>query len=163
MALWTARQIWHSLPREKRLTAALALWEDERLARPARTAALLPWLTARGMRLAFLEQMPRPRRAQVMADGGMPEETAAQVLLSHHLQHQRKLLARFLDELGVPHDNGLIKEALAAAPAEDVVRRAVKKMGAEFPAEDVELYLRTLIATDPDNWGVLAPFAGDPA
>jgi hypothetical protein len=163
MGLWTAKQVWNSLPRERREVAALALWEDEALSRAARLSALAPWLSAHGMRIGFLEQMPRARRAHLLAEGGAPEETASQALMSYHLQHQRVLLSRFLDELGIPHENGLIKpDAAPESPEAEKVGQAVAKLRAEFPAEDVELYLRALTATDPDTWRAVSEFAGDP-
>lgn len=116
MTLWTAKQVWLSLSRERREAAAQAFWEDERLSRPARLSALGPWLTAHGMRAAYLEQLPRARRAQVMAGGGLPEETAKEVLTSYHLRRQRPLLSRFLDELGLPHEDGLIKDGVQPTP-----------------------------------------------
>jgi hypothetical protein len=164
MPLWTARQIWMSLPRERREAAALSLWEDENLTRAARAACLAPWLTARGMRPAFLEQMPRARRAQLMADGGMPDETAVQILMSYHIRHQRALLGRFLDELGVEHENGLIKEGVQPdPPAPEKLQAAVDAIRAEFPPAEVDLYLRTLSATDADTWQNLAAIIAAPA
>ncbi len=164
MALWTAKQVWGALSRERRETAALSIWEDDQLNRASRMAALIPWLTARGMRMEFLEKLPRARRAAMMADGGMPEETAMQALMSYHLRHQRPLLGRLLDELQIPHENGLIKEGhTPEPPAEDALRAALEKIRADYPAEDVDAYVRTLTATDPETWANLAPLAGDPA
>lgn len=163
MSLWTARQIWATLPKERRLAASLALWEDENLPRASRLAAMMPWLMARGMRAEFLEKLPRPRRAALMADGGMPEETASQALMSFHLRHQRPLLGKFLDQLGIRHENGLIKEEQQPEPPTDEkIAAAVEAIRGEFPAEDVALYLRTLTATDPDTWAAVGAFAGDP-
>lgn len=163
MGLWTAKQIWASLPRERREAAALALWADEHLQRGGRTAALAPWLAARGMRVEFFEKLPRARRAALLASGGVPEDTASQALMSFHLQERRPLLARFLDELGIPHDKGLIREGEHPAPPDAPrIEAAVAVLRREFAAEDVELYVRTLLATDPDTWGNLAPLAGDP-
>ena len=163
MGLWTSKEIWRSLSRDQRLAAAQALFEDARLPRAARVQALAPWLKARGMRLAFLDQLPRARRAQALADGGLPEETATQVLLSYHLVRQRPLLARFLDELGAKHEDGVLQDGgLDGPPPADVLRGAVDKIRAEFPAQDVDLYVRTLTAMDAELWSGLSDFAGDP-
>jgi hypothetical protein len=32
---------------------------------------------------------------------------------------------------------------------------AVKKISAEFPADDVRIYLDTLLCQDPETWGAL--------
>lgn len=164
MGLWNARQIWAALPRDRRQAAAMSLWEDEHLARPNRAVAIAPWLAARGVRAAFFDQLPRARRAAMMAEGGMPDETASQALLSFHLCHRRPLLAMFLDELGIEHDQGLIKEgAHPAPPAKEAVAAAVEKIRTAFDAEDVTLYLRTLTATDPETWEHAGDFAGEPS
>ncbi|MCU0223728.1 MAG: hypothetical protein MUF27_06600 [Acidobacteria bacterium] len=166
MALWTARQIWKTLPKERRAEAALALWEGENVSREDRLVALAPWLTARGFRGSYLEQLPRPRRAALIAEGGLPEETAMQVLSAFHLAHRRPLLSRFLDLLEVPHDNGLFREGEGLDPEKLTAERlaaAAAALRAEFPPDDVDLYLRTLTAQDPVSWAALAPLAGDPA
>ncbi len=166
MAFWTARQIWKTLPKERRTEAALALWESEQVSREDRLAALMPWLTARGFRASYLEQLPRPRRAALLAEGGLPEETAMQVLSAFHLAHRRPLLARFLDLLEIPHDDGLFKEGEGLDPDKltpEKLKSAVEAVKSEFPEEDVELYLRTLTAQDAATWAGLAELAGDPA
>ncbi|RMG45738.1 MAG: hypothetical protein D6718_06630 [Acidobacteria bacterium] len=157
MGVWTARHVWNALPVERRERVALALWEDERLGRAERLAALQPWLNAHGMRIAFLEQMPRVRRAALLARGGLPEETAQQALMSYHLVHQRPLLSRFLDLVGIPHKDGLIEDPDGVeAPSAEAVGKAVEAIRKEFPEEDVELYLRTLTAADSEMWRAVA-------
>jgi len=166
VACWTARQIWKTMPKERRAEAALALWESEHVSREDRLAALAPWLTARGFRASYLEQLPRPRRAALLAEGGLPEETAMQVLSAFHLACQRPLLSRFLDLLEIPHDNGLFKDGEGLDPDKltpEKLKAAVDAVKAEFPPDDVDLYLRTLTAQDPESWKGLAELAGDPA
>jgi len=163
MALWTARQIWSAMPKDRREAAALALWEDENLNRQARLTCLAPWLAARGIRPQFLEQMPKTRRARLLAEGGAPEDTAMQALLSFHLRERRPMLGRFLDALGIEHENGLIKDGAQFEPPDaEKVAAAVGTLRAEFPAEDVDVYLRTLTASDPETWANVATLAGEP-
>jgi len=153
----TARQIWKSLDRERRGELALALWEDPRLDRLERNAALAPWLTARGLRASYLAKLPLQRRAALMAEGGLPEETASQVLMSFHLTHRRDLLGRFLDLLGIAHDQGVIADADEAEPPDgEKVKQAVAALRGEFPEADVDLYLRTLLSSDPVVWEAVA-------
>jgi hypothetical protein len=166
VACWTARQIWKTMPKERRAEAALALWESEIVSREDRLAALAPWLTARGFRASYLDQLPRPRRAALIAEGGLPEETAMQVLSAFHLAHRRPLLARFLDLLEIPHDDGLFKEGEGLDPEKltsETLTAAVATVKSEFPPEDVDLYVRTLTAQDPESWRGLAELAGEPA
>lgn len=164
MAIWSARQIWNDLPAEERQRVALALWEDERLGRTERLAALAPWLTAHGMRNAFLEKMPRVRRAAMLARGGLPEETAQQALMSFHLVHRRPMLARFLDLLGIEHDEGVIRAPdEIELPEEEKIRSAITTLRAEFPETEVELYLRTLTAADPELWAAIGEAIDGPS
>lgn len=160
---WTARQIWKSMTNDQRLAAAEALFSDERLDRMQRLQALAPWLVAQGMRPQFLETLPRARRAALLARGGVPEETAAQLLLSLHIVARRPLLTLFLDQLGIKHEGGLVdgEEALRPDPAK--LPQAIAAVRKEFPPADVELYFLTLLAADPDAWQGLAsevPAAG---
>ena len=165
MAFWTARQIWKTMPKERRTEAALALWESDQVSREDRLSALMPWMTARGFRASYLEQLPRPRRAALLAEGGLPEETAMQVLSAFHLAHRRPLLARFLDLLEIPHDDGLFKEGEGLdldKLTPEKLKAAVDAVKSEFPPDDVELYVRTLTAQDAATWEGLAGLAGDP-
>lgn len=157
----TARAIWNDLPRETREQAAVALWTDGQIDRADRARALVPWLTARGLRLQYLEKLPRTRRASLMAEGGVPEETAQQLLISFHLVHRRELLGAFLDALGVAHDRGLIEGDIDLEPPDaEAVERAVRAVEGGFEPAQVELYLRTLAATDPVTWAAVAERVG---
>lgn len=162
MGLWTAKQVWAAMPKEVRVKAALALWEDERLERDERQQALSSWLAARGLRGSFLEKMPRPRRAELMAQGALTPDTAYQVLLSYHFAHQAQLLGKFLDALGIEHEKGLIAHEIEPVEPEKLAQ-ALEAIRAEFPAQDVEIYLRTLTATDPVTWKAVGDVVGDPA
>lgn len=153
---WTARQVWKAMSREQRLQAAEALFADERLDKPSRLQALAPWMVAQGLRLQFLDSLPRARRASLLASSGLPEETAAQVLLSFHLVARRPLLARFLDLLGVKHKDGLVEEDQDMRPDPAKLPEAILVMRREFPPEDVDVYFRTLVAADPEGWEALA-------
>ncbi len=156
MGVWSARQVWREMPRPLREQAALALWSDAQLDRATRLSALMPWLSARGLRVQYLEKLPRPRRAVLMAQGGVPEETASQLLISFHLVHRRELLSAFLDRLKIPHDEGLIDtEKEVEPPDAKAVGTAIRALRKQFPDEDVDLYLRTLTATDAHLFGAV--------
>jgi hypothetical protein len=87
-----------------------------------------------------------------------PGETLASALLvALHLGERRLLLGAFLDAVGLPHENGALKEdAPDAAPLkEDAARAGVSALLAAFPAAQVETYLNTLWLQDPVRWAVL--------
>lgn len=163
MGVWTARQIWNSLDRGQREDVALAYWEDTRLGSVERRMAIDPWLKARGLRPAYLEKRSRTQRAALMAQGGLPEESAMQLLMSYHLVRRSDLLGRFLDELGIAHENGLIAEESEPDPPDaGKLEQAVKALREEFEPESVDLYMKTLTASDELTWAGLAPLIPDP-
>ena len=73
----------------------------------------------------------------------------------HHLQHQRPMMSRFLDLLGIAHEEGLISDESPAAPAPEKLDEAVKTLASEFPHADVSRYFWTLLWQDPETWGGL--------
>jgi len=64
------------------------------------------------------------------------------------------MMGAFLDALGIEHENGLIKEE-SVKPAPDKIGPAVAQLDQQFPAEDVRVYLTTLLSQDPETWGAL--------
>jgi hypothetical protein len=65
-------------------------------------------------------------------------------------------MGQFLDALGIAHEDGLIADENLTAPPPDRLVAAAKTLAASFPAEDVSLYLSTLLWQDPETWGSLA-------
>ena len=65
-------------------------------------------------------------------------------------------IGAFLDALGLPHEDGVLKEEDGPAePASaEKVQAAVAAL-ASFPAGEVRTYLNTLWLQDPDRWGAL--------
>ena len=72
------------------------------------------------------------------------------------------MMGRFLDLLGIEHEDGLIKED-SVKPDPTKLAPAAATLGAEFPADDVRLYLTTLVCQDPETWsgleGIVATLA----
>ena len=66
------------------------------------------------------------------------------------------MMGAFLDALGVQHENGLIADETLAAPDKEKLQTAVSTLTAAHPADDVALYLSTLVWQDPETWGTLA-------
>ena len=65
------------------------------------------------------------------------------------------MMARFLDALGIAHEDGLIKDD-AVKPDTARLAPAAGDLAREYPIEDVRLYLNTLLCQDPDTWGELS-------
>ena len=64
------------------------------------------------------------------------------------------MMGVFLDNLGLTHENGIIGDDDAKPDAEKI-GPAVEAIAGKYPAEDVSLYLTTLLCQDPDTWGEL--------
>ena len=60
------------------------------------------------------------------------------------------------EQLGIAHENGLIADEDVQAPSADRLREAARAIGAAYPADDVTLYLSTLMWQDPETWAGLA-------
>ena len=106
--------------------------------------------------------VPRPSSASISiarrdiwrASSSLPDALAARALILYHLAEQRPMMGAFLDALGIAHENGLIKEDRSSrTPAK--LAPAAASSPEQFPAEDVSLYLTTLLCQDPETWGGL--------
>ena len=84
----------------------------------------------------------------------LPDQIAARALVTYHLAEQRPMMRTFLDALGIAHEDGLIQEE-NVKPDAARMSGAVAKISAEFPPEDVQIYLNTLLCQDPETWGGL--------
>ena len=157
-------QLWKQLTPERKLQSAEAFFRDENAL--AEQAEAIYAIAARiKFRAKSVIAMPAEKKAKhLTALAGVSELVAARLLVAYHLQHQRPMMASFLDALGVAHENGLIAdEALETPPAAERVRSAAESLGASFPSADVSVYLSTLIWQDPATWGALTDFVKVPA
>jgi hypothetical protein len=147
--------LWKTLTPERRQQAAEAFWRDENAGVEQAEA-----IAAIAMRIKFrvksAQALPVEKKARhLVALGNLSEMIAARLLVAFHLAHRRPMMATFLDALGIAHDNGLIASEDLAAPASDKLAEAARTLAASYPAEDVALYLSTLVWQDPETWGVL--------
>lgn len=143
------------MPPERRLDAARAFWEDENAAEQQMEAvvAIAQQLKFRPKSAAAL---PVEKRARYLA--GLPNVSdllASRLLVAYHLATQRPMMGRFLDALGITHENGLIAEEDVKRPEKARLEQAARELRAEYPASDVELYFSTLVGQDPDTWSDL--------
>ena len=148
-------KLWRRMPLERRMDAADLFWNDEHSAdqqmeavasiashmkfRPRSVLALAPEKRAK-----YLAQLPN-----------VTDAIAARALVSYHLERQRPMMGAFLDLVGITHENGLIAEENVPKPDTDKVRAAAKELATKFPADEVSLYLATLVSQDPETWEAL--------
>ena len=148
-------QLWKQLSAERRTSAAEAFWKDDS-ASMEQTEAVLAIANRIKFRVTSVLKMPREKKArQLIALPAVSEIVAARLLVTYHLDQQRPMMGAFLDALGVQHENGLIADETLAAPSAETLQAAVRSLTASYPAEDVSLYLSTLIWQDPETWGGL--------
>jgi hypothetical protein len=148
--------LWKRLSPERKLLGADAFWQDENAAAEQAEAIALIALRIK-FRPRSVQTLPRDKKARHLANlPAMPEVIAARLLVAYHLYHQRAMMAAFLDALGIKHENGLIEDEEVHAPAADRLRDAVRAISTSFPADDVTLYLSTLMWQDPETWAGLS-------
>ena len=151
-------QLWKQLSTERKRQAADAFWLDESAANEQAEAIGLIAQRIK-FRLKSVITMPVEKKSHyVLAMPAVSEMLAARLLVAYHLAHQRPMMGAFLDALGIKHEEGIIAEENVAPPSTDALKKAAKTLAASYPAEDVSLYLSTLVWQDPDTWGALAEF-----
>jgi hypothetical protein len=147
--------LWKQMPLEKRQAAAKAFWEDEH-GLDQQVEVIVTLARKLNFRPKSLQQLPAERRIKMLANmADVSEAVATRALIGYHLTSERPLMAAFLDAVGIEHDNGLITAEEVPAPAPDKLAAGVAAIKAAFPAEDVRLYLHTLVVLDGDTWGAL--------
>jgi hypothetical protein len=150
--------VWSHLPAEARALAARSLYTGER--GDSTTRRLADAAIARTIRFreVAVRKLPLDRRVDYLARAVHPDDSlGSALLLALHMEHRRPMLAAFLDALEIPHENGAIADASQLAPqSPDRLAAAAERLFGEFPADNVEVYLASLLAMDPETWGALA-------
>jgi hypothetical protein len=150
----TPSRLWKRMTAEQRLQAASALWRDDEATNDQMQAALLI-AKQKKFRPKTVIGLDDDRKARHLASvSDLPEDLAARMLILYHLAEQRPMMGAFLDALGIAHENGLIQED-AVTPDPAKIAAATAAIAKEYPADDVSLYLNTLLWQDPASWSVL--------
>jgi len=150
----TPSRLWRRMTVDQRLRAARAFWAEEQAADDQVQAVMLI-AQQKKFRPKFVLSLDDERRAKHLAGMiALPEALAARCLIVYHLAEQRPMMGAFLDALGLKHDNGLIEDD-EAKPDPEKIGPAAEAIAGQYPAEDVSLYLTTLVVQDPATWGEL--------
>ena len=150
----TPSRLWKQLTLEQRTRAARAFWDDPEATDDQLQAALLI-AQQKKFRPKTVVGLDIDRKARHLATlGTVPDQIAARTLVVYHLAEQRPMMAAFLDALGIAHENGLIQED-SVKPDPEKIAPAAAELVKQFPADDVRLYLTTLVCQDPETWGSL--------
>jgi hypothetical protein len=146
--------LWKQMTGEQRRLAASALWGTEEAANEQMQAIAL---IAKHMKFRpkTVSGLDPERKARYLASvPDLPDEIAARLLIVYHLAEQRPMMGAFLDALGLPHENGMIDNN-EAPPDPTKLAAAAATIARVYPAQDVSLYLNTLVWQDPAAWGPL--------
>ncbi len=160
----TFQQIWKQMDNGRRRQAAAAFFTSVETAGEQRQVAALiaKKLNLRPQKAAKLP--PEKAAGYLSAIESLEEPMAALLIRSYLFAQQTPMLAMFLDELQIPHENGVIPDGNTAVPSADALRAATARISAEFAAEDVQLYLSALAASDAVTWANLGEvLASEPA
>jgi hypothetical protein len=158
----TPSRLWKQMTVAQRLAAARAFWADKDAVDDQVQAAMLIAQQKR-FRPKTVVSLDLDRKARHLASlPSLPDSISARILVLYHLSEQRPMMGRFLDALGIAHEEGLIKEE-TVVPDPDKLAPAAAAIAQEFPADDVRLYLTTLLCQDPETWGGLEPLVGQAA
>lgn len=150
--LWqsTSSRLWKTLSAEDKSAAAAELVKDTSpLIRASVTAVVAE---ARKMRPVAARKLSAEAQARIIATVRDPGEVlASSLLVALHLGPRRHMLVTFLDALGLPHEDGVLKdEAKEAIPLSDL-QRGCAALAGEAPSA-IRTYLNTLWLQDPDRW-----------
>ena len=144
------------MPLERRLSAANAFWQDENGA-DQQIEAIVAIAQKLKFRPRSVQTQPLEKKSRQLAHiSDVSETVATRALIAYHLAEERAMMGAFLDALGIKHEEGIIAEEEVTPPTADALKQAARTIAASYPAEDVSLYLSTLVWQDPDTWGALA-------
>lgn len=156
----TPSALWRALSKEERAAALVAALNDKHL----------PWLREylaqelvrrlRGFRLATVLRWSSEELARAAAK--QPVERVGilrQALVALHLPARSFLQAAFFDQLGIPHDEGILTGELPepVGPAEQVWE-AAQRLVERYPGDRALTYLLAVRSLFPDSWSALDPW-----
>lgn len=152
----TFRQVWKQMEHEARQQAAETFCTEPAYAREQTRAASLIAMKLK-LRPQKAVKLPAERKASYLSSIALQDEFMAGTLLRAHLfTNHKQMLGVFLDELHIAHKDGVIKDESTPAPSEEALRGAVERIRGAFAPADVQMYLSTLLASDPHTWEKLA-------
>lgn len=150
--LWqtTSNRLWKTLsPEEKNLAAAEMVKDPTPLIRASVTAVVAD---ARKMRPIAARKLPPEVQARIVATVRDPGEVlASSLLVALHLGPRKPMLVAFLDALGLPHEDGVLKDESTTPINLEDLKKACAALSSEPPSA-VRIYLNTLWLQDPDRW-----------
>jgi len=154
-----AGHVWKELDADTRRLAAEALYRSGASSESGRRHADVAIAARLNFREVAVRRLPVERRVQYLVARVRPDDTlASSLLLALHLDLRRPLLEAFLTLLEIPNDEGLIREDHELRPPERArLVSAAERLYLDHAAEEVDLYLASLVALDREIWSGLVP------
>jgi hypothetical protein len=148
----TAVRVWKRLERGEKIAAATRFFEEP--SQEVYASALGAIIKARHLRPQVARSMAPEEQARALASVLDPGEPVASALLvSLHLGARREMLGTFLDAVGLPHEDGILKEeADAVSLGAAKLRAGVDALKARYGESEIRTYLNTLWLQDPERW-----------
>jgi hypothetical protein len=145
------QQIWKGMDHERRVQAATAFYSKENVSEQRRLAGVIAMkLNLRPQKAA---KLPAEKAGGYLASIlSVDEPTAALLVRSYLFGCQQPMLLMFLDDLKVPHKDGVIGDGVTEVPTADALQSAVVHIRGSFASEDVNIYLSALAVSDTGTW-----------
>ncbi len=105
-----------------------------------------------------LKLPPEKMAGYLISVGGIDEQLAGSLMRAYLFGCHEAMLAKFLDDLKIAHNKGVIQSNTTVNLEPEVLKAAVEHLRAEFAAEDVNVYLMALLASDEETWGPLKEY-----
>lgn len=150
--------LWTALDPGTRKLAAESLYHGERSESRARREADAAVAKAIRFREVAVRKLSVDKRVDYVVRAVHPDDAlASSLVLALHLERRVALLATFLDALEIPHEGGMISEDVDPDLSTDRLATAAEALYEKFDEAEVDLYLASLLALDPDSWSNLLP------
>ncbi|MGH2604586.1 MAG: hypothetical protein ACRDJ9_35000, partial [Dehalococcoidia bacterium] len=107
------------------------------------------------LRPEVLRQQPAARQAATIRRALTQvdqQDLGAHLLIEWLTKSQKPMLAQFLDDLGIAHEDGTVKEGVGPEPDEDRLAAAIEHLRTTFPPEHVQIYLSAFFVITADDW-----------
>jgi hypothetical protein len=109
-------------------------------------------------RPVYLQRQPMEKRAEAIRRAlarVAADPIAAEVLAVYFLECRKPLLVEWLDQLGLPHKEGILETDAPAQPADETLREAARAFLAADDDPDRPVLLRAFAAQEAVAWPAL--------
>jgi hypothetical protein len=152
--MWTARRILKELADADRRRVILThFWKHAD--QQHRMVVQMHLARAMNFREETIRKMPPEKKADLLAQRmGAPEleQFLEMALMAYHTHEKNGMMAAFLDQWKVPHENGSIESDDYTPPTAEQVRDAVRALETAYDRTDVRIYLATAGLLMADAW-----------